>query len=284
MANDTEKNCTNSSVQEYIAHLKGEMEKALQVFAEAAAREGQFNAKLDKATIWAGGLKVMKDQVTESYRLGGVYYDELSRTLEQGKKVSTNASRGMEAVRWLVYETHQHLDYTEDLMITLKEFNDQIDPKLPRKNANSIVAILDELKKAVDEAIEQVKVLVSTLMQQVQEETDLFKALISAKDEDKDGLVSVLEILKQILLTGQSPDLCGCAKDMEVNGEQYPLAGFHKFKENVEGLAATAQEEMNKAKTARDAETVKRLAAQSKKESLEAAYKAALAARICEVK
>ncbi|HVI44770.1 MAG TPA: hypothetical protein VM802_07865 [Chitinophaga sp.] len=270
----------NDTVQQYIDRLKKESTEAGQHLDSAKAEESKKAGALDKTRRWSGVLGDVLGTVTETNRLGMIYLGTLERTRQKNEKIGENASLSVEAVKILICETRKVLDCSEVLKGLIKILSDRIDCKIPSNGPGSILNLLQALKAAMDVALAAIKDAVNLLLATYHLEEELWEQLAG-----ENGTLKQVTDMHTLVTDARKPGVGDCASCHPKKVPVFPMddeaCDFytktkHQYEEALEDLKRL-QKELEKA-------TCKREFAQARKEALDSALAAALAAKACETK
>lgn len=268
------------TVQQYIDRLKKDCIEADQALTNAKAQEADKRSALDKKRRWADVLKDVLSTITETNRLGLIYMGTLERTRKHNEKGGKNARLCIDAIKILICEAKKVLDCSEVLKGKIKELSDRIDNKIPSKGANSIMANLLALKTATDDSLVSIKDAINALLLTFHLEEELYGVLAGEK-----GLQYQLTGMYALMTDGKKPGLEDCASCNPKKTPIFPMddeaCDFytktkHQYEETIEKLKDLQKEV--------DTVSCKREFAQARKDSLDSAYAAALAAKACDTK
>lgn len=268
------------SVQQYIDRLLQDCIEADLAFNSAKAQELSKKSALDKTKRWSDILRDVLNTVTETNRLGMIYLGTLERARKQNEKVGKNARLAVNAIKILICEVKKVMDCTEVMKGLVKVLSDRIDCKIPSKGANSIMAVLANLKTAVDDALASIKEALNALLATYHLEEELWGDLAGEK-----GLLFQIGGMYTLVTEGKKPDIDSCGhcnpKKTPIFPMDDPACDFytktkHQYEETLEKLKDLQD--------ALDNATCKREFAQAKKVALDNAYAAALAAKACDTK
>lgn len=268
------------TVQQYIDRLKKDTIEAAQDLSNALAQEADKRSSLEKKKRWSEVLKDVLGTITETNRLGLIYMGTLERTRKHNEKGGKNAGLCIDAVTILICEAKKVLDCSEVLKGKIKELSDRIDNKIVSKGANSIMANLLALKTATDDALAGIKDAINALLLTFHLEEELYGVLAGEK-----GLGYQLTGMYTLMTDGKKPGLEDCASCNPKKTPLFPMDDeacdfYTKTKHQYDEIIAKLKD----LQTEVDAASCKREFAQAKKDSLDNAYAAALAAKACEVK
>jgi hypothetical protein len=266
------------SVQQYLDRLRKDVIAADQELTNAAAQEAYKRSALDKKKRWSDVLKDLLATITETNRLGMIYLGTLERTRKYNEKSGKNARLCIDAIKILICEAKKLLDCSEVLKGQIKVLTDRIDNKIPAKGPNSIVANLTGLKTATDDAVTAIKDAIKALLATYHEEEDLWGLLAGEK-----GMLYQVVGSYKLMTDGKKPDLEDCASCHPQKTPLFPMddesCDFYtktkrQYEETIEEL-----KDLQK-----DVEVVscKREFAQARKNALDKALAAAIAAKACE--
>lgn len=268
------------TVQQYIDRLQKDTIEAAQDLNNALAQEADKRSSLEKKKRWSEVLKDVLGTITETNRLGLIYMGTLERTRKHNEKGGKNAGLCIDAIKILVCEAKKVLDCSEVLKGKIKELSDRIDNKIPSKGANSIMANLLALKTATDDALLSIKDAINALLLTFHLEEELYGVLAGEK-----GLQYQLTGMYTLMTDGKKPGLEDCASCNPKKTPIFPMDDeacdfYTKTKHQYDETIARLKDLQTEVDTA----SCKREFAQAKKDSLDKAYAAALAAKACEVK
>lgn len=267
------------TVQKYLDRLQKDVIAADQELANAAAQEACKRSAYEKKKRWADVLKDLLGTITETNRLGMIYLGTLERTRKYNEKVGKNASLCIDAIKILICEAKKLLDCSEVLKGKIRELTDRIDNKIPSKGPNSIIGNLSSLKTASDDAVAAIRDAIKALLATYHEEEDLLGLLAGEK-----GLLYQVTGSYKLMTDGKKPGVEECASCNPQKTPLFPMddesCDFYtktkrQYEETLEELKALLK----------DIEVVscKREFAQARKNALDKALAAALAAKSCEV-
>jgi hypothetical protein len=266
------------TVQQYLDRLKKDVTEADQELVNALAQEAFKKSALEKKGRWADVLKDLLATITETNRLGMIYLGTLERTRKYNEKSGANARLCIDAIKILVCEAKKLLDCTEVLKGQIKVLTDRIDNKIPDKGANSIMANLNALRTAAEDALTAIKDAIKALLATYHEEEDLWGLLAGEK-----GLLFQVVGSYKLMTDGKKPDLEDCAS---CNPQKTPL--FPMDDEDCDFYTKTKHQYESTLDELKDLQkevevvSCKREFAQARKTALDKAYAAALAAKSCE--
>ena len=268
------------TVQQYIDRLQKDCIEADQDLNNAKAQEADKRSSLEKKKRWSDVLKDVLGTITETNRLGLIYMGTLERTRKHSDKGGKNAGLCIDAVKILVCEAKKVLDCSEVLKGKIKELSDRIDNKIASKGANSIMANLLALKTATDDALVSIKEAINALLLTFHLEEELYGVLAGEK-----GLQYQLTGMYTLMTDGKKPGLEDCASCNPKKTPIFPMDDeacdfYTKTKNQYDDTIASLKDLQKDVDTA----SCKREFAQARKDSLDTAYAAALAAKACEVK
>jgi hypothetical protein len=266
------------TVQQYLDRLRKDVIEADQELNNAKAQEAFKKSALEKKKRWSDVLKEILGTITETNRLGLIYLGTLERTRKYNDKAGKNARLCIDAIKILICEGKQLLDCSEVLKAQIKVLTDRIDNKIPSKGTNSIIANLTALKTAQDEALVAVKDAINALLVTYRQEEELLGLLAGEK-----GLQFQVSGSYALVTDGKKPDLEDCASCHPQKTPLFPMddeaCDFytktkHQYESTLDDLKALQK----------DVELVscKREFAQARKDALDKAYAAAVAAKSCE--
>lgn len=266
----------HDSVQEYIDRLKQDLAAATAALAQAEALEIQKKLDLDKKTTWSTLLKRVLDLLKATNQLGMEYIRTVQRVRKQAEKIGENAELGIEAMEILICQAKKLTDCTEVLKSLVKILLDRINCSITPKE-NGIMANLNALKTAVDDALISVTNVVTTLLDALKAQEELWVSISGDR-----GLVYQLNGLSEHMLQGKKPDLEDCVSCKPKQTPLFPMddpdcdfySQTEEQYEKVQEQIAELQEEVEEA-------TCKRETAQAKKNALKTAHDAAIAAKAC---
>ncbi|TWV98680.1 hypothetical protein [Chitinophaga pinensis] len=266
------------TIQQYLDRLKNDCVEADQELNNAKAQEAFKKSALDKKRRWSDVLKDILTTITETNRLGMIYLGTLERTRKYNKKTGKNAHLCIDAIKILICEAKQLLDCSEVLKGQVKVLTDRIDNKIPSKGANSIIANLTALKTAEDDALNAIRDAINALLVTYRQEEELWGLLAGEK-----GLLFQVEGSYKLVTDGKKPDLEDCASCHPQKTPLFPMddeaCDFYTKTKHQYGSTLDELKDLQK-----DVEVVscKREFAQARKDALDKAYAAALAAKSCE--
>ncbi|QHS63685.1 hypothetical protein [Chitinophaga agri] len=266
------------TVQQYLDRLKKDCIEADQELNNARAQEAFKKSALEKKKRWSDVLKDILATITETNRLGMIYLGTLERTRKYNKKTGKNAHLCIDAIKILICEAKELLDCSEVLKGQIKVLTDRIDNKIPSKGANSIIANLTALKTAEDDALTAIKDAINALLITYRQEEELWGLLAGDK-----GLLYQVEGSYALVTDGKKPDLEDCASCHPQKTPLFPMDDeacdfYTKTKHQYENTLDELKD------LQKDVEVVscKREFAQARKDALDKAYAAALAAKASE--
>lgn len=267
------------TVQQYLDRLKKDCIEADQELNNAKAQEAFKKIALEKKKRWSDVLKDILATITETNRLGMIYLGTLERTRKYNKKTGKNAHLCIDAIKILICEAKELLDCSEVLKGQIKVLTDRIDNKIPSKGTNSIIANLTALKTAEDDAVTAIKDAIKALLITYRQEEELWGLLAGDK-----GLLYQVEGSYTLVTDGKKPDLEDCASCHPQKTPLFPMDDetcdfYTKTKHQYESTLDELKD------LQKDVEVVscKREFAQARKDALDKAYAAALAAKSCEI-
>ncbi|MBW8682923.1 hypothetical protein [Chitinophaga rhizophila] len=266
------------TVQQYLDRLRKDCIEADQELNNAKAQEAFKKSALDKKKRWSEVLKDILSTITETNRLGLIYLGTLERTRKYNEKAGKNARLCIDAIRILICEAKQLLDCAEVLRAQIKVLTDRIDNKIPSKGANSILANLTALKSAGEESVTAIRDAINALLVTCRHEEELWGLLAGEK-----GLVYQVTGAYTLVTEGKKPDLEDCASCHPQKTPLFPMddeaCDFYTKTKHQYDSTLDELKELQK-----DVEVVscKREFAQARKDALDKAYAAALAAKSCE--
>jgi hypothetical protein len=266
----------HDSVQEYIDRLKQDHALATAALLLAEAQENQKKTELEKKQLWSNLLKKVLDLLKGTNQLAMEYIRTVQRVRRQAEKIGENAELGLEAMEILICQAKKLTDCTEVLKSLVKILLDRINCSITPKE-NGIMANLNALKTAVDEALTSVKNVVSSLLDALKAQEELWVSIAGDR-----GLVYQLNGLSEHMLQGKKPDLEDCVSCKPKQTPLFPMddpdCDFYSQTEDqyekVQEQIAQLQEELEEA-------TCRRETAQAKKNALKTALDAAIAAKAC---
>jgi hypothetical protein len=266
----------NDSVQEYLDRLFKDLTAAKADLLLADAQKAQKEAELNKKTQWFELLTTVLNLLKSTNRLGMRYIRTVKRTRKQAEKIGENAELGIEAMEILICQIKKLTDCTEVLKSMVKVILDRINCNIPEK-PNGIFATLKELQVAVEDALTSVKAAVTALLDALKAQEDLYISISGER-----GLVYQLEGLYAHMLEGKKPDLEDCVSCKPKQTPLFPMddpdCDFYSQTsqqyEKVEEQIADLQDELEEV-------MCKQENAAAKRDALQKAYDAAIAAKAC---
>ena len=281
----------DSNVQQYIDELKHKLREAEKDYTQKTDRESKLRDGVQKKKDYSGALKGLLDQMLSTSDLGIAHIKLLRRARKQAEKVGRNAGLGISAIEIMICETEKTINCTEQLFIYIRQLTDRIEHcKVAvtdeKKSVTGVAKQLRiEIEKAIVNTVELLKALYKAL--ELQEEVSV---VISAKR----GLAYELNAQKFHMKYGtrndpsdtdDPEDLAECAsctkRDKPIFPMNDPQCDVYTRLHNAYEAEKTA---LAKLQEALESATGEREKAQAKKEALDAALKAALAAKSCESK
>lgn len=266
------------TVQQYLDRLKKDVKAADQELTNALAQEAYKRSALEKKKRWSDVLRDLLTTITETNRLGMIYLGTLERTRKYNEKSGKNARLCIDAIKILICEAKKLLDCSEVLKGQIKVLTDRIDNKIPPRGPNSIIANLTGLKTATDDAVVAIKDAIKALLTTYHEEEDLWGLLAGEK-----GLLYQVVGSYKLMTDGKKPDLEDCAS---CNPQKTPL--FPMDDESCDFYTKTKRQYEDTLEELKDLQkdvevvACKREFAQARKNALDKALAAAVAAKACE--
>jgi hypothetical protein len=264
------------SVQEYLDRLSQDLAVAKAELLLADAQKNQKESELAKKRQWFELLTSVLALLKTTNRLGMDYIRTVKRARKQAEKIGENAELGIEAMEILICQIKKLTDCTEVLKSMVKIIIERINCNIPEK-PGGILATLRELQAAVEEALTGIKDAVTALLNALKAQEDLYISISGER-----GLVYQLNGLYEHMLQGKKQDLEDCVSCKPKQTPLFPMddpdCDFYSQTsqqyEKVEDQIADLSEELEQA-------TCKQEIAKTRKEALEKAYNAALAAKAC---
>lgn len=266
----------NDSVQEYLDRLSRDLASATAAYDQAKAVEDQKTVELEKKSQWSLLLKQVLDLLKKTNGLAMTYIRTVKRVRRQSEKIGENAELGIEAMEILICQIKGLTDCTEVLKTIIKVLLDRITCTITGKE-NGIMANLNDLKNAVEDALTDIKTAVTALLNALKAQEELWVSISGDR-----GLVYELNGLAEHMLQGKKPDLEDCVSCKPKQTPLFPMddpdCDFYSQTleqyQKVEKQIAQLQEEKEEA-------TCKRETAETKKNALNTALIAAKAAKAC---
>lgn len=266
----------HDSVQEYLDRLAQDLAVANAAFLLAQAQEAQKTRDLEKKTQWSNLLKQVLDLLKKTNQLAMTYIRTVQRVRRQGEKIGENAELGIEAMEILICQIRKLTDCTEVLKTLIKVLLDRINCNIPPKE-NGILANLNALKEAVEEALTGIKDAVTALLNALKAQEELYISISGDR-----GLVYQLNGLSEHMLQGRKPDLEDCATCKPKQTPLFPMDDPDcDFYSQTEEQYEKVQKQIEDLRDELEEATCKRETAQAKKDALQKAYEAAKAAKAC---
>ncbi|SFD73664.1 hypothetical protein SAMN05518672_1035 [Chitinophaga sp. CF118] len=268
----------NDTVQQYIDRLRRDTIEAAQFLTSVQAQEADKRSALEKKKRWSDVLQDVLGTITETNRLGLIYMGTLERTRKHNEKSGRNARLCIDAIKILICEAKKVLDCSEVLKGLIKVLSDRIDDKIPSKGTNSILANLLALKTATDDALVSIKNAINALLVTFHLEEELHGGLAGEK-----GLLYQLIGMYVLMTDGKKPGLDECAscnpKKTPIFPMDDPACDFYtRTKEQYDETVIQLKQLQREV----DLAACKREFAKARKDSLDSAYAAALAAKACD--